>query len=487
MINTEVRIHDKFSFEFKIGFITDNKLKDINEFRINTWFFIPNSLDINRTTYPKERFYNDVRANIRLITPRYTLDEILKEGRGPFTRLDHAVDKIINGETGDERTESYLYQIKMLMCVCKSAMREETALILSSQKSKDLASRVDRFVEKMRAISARYRTIEHRLLKHEASAEQMNYFAFGDEFLGNIIEQHCFALLRRLTRKAMTEEMRATIYALVSDENIYKKDKGFGVVEDGEDKRNSSVISRRGMLKKFVESDLFLQTERKEDGVLMRQFLYSIAAGLAMIFATLISFFATKRYGSLTGDLFVVLVISYMLKDRIKELARYFFTSQLSRKYFDNKWNLSLRKKRIGWIKEGMDFVLGNRVPDEVLALRARNSLMEAENEIYDESIICYRKLVNLSREDLEKYKEYRLDGVNDITRINLNHFIQKMDDPSIPLYMPDEENGYTQVQGKRMYTLYFMIYCELEQNRYYRKYRLLFNREGISDVSELD
>ena len=65
MIDTEVKVHDNFALEFKIGFITDQHQKDINEFRINTWIFLPNSLDINRSTYKKEDFYRDVKNNLR--------------------------------------------------------------------------------------------------------------------------------------------------------------------------------------------------------------------------------------------------------------------------------------------------------------------------------------------------------------------------------------------------------------------------------------
>ncbi len=73
------------------------------------------------------------------------------------------------------------------------------------------------------------------------------------------------------------------------------------------------------------------------------------------------------------------------------------------------------------------------KIPDEVKAIRARSPLVEAENQVYDEKIILYRKWVKLSKEDIEKYKEYRLSGINDITRFNLMNYTQKMDNPHIP------------------------------------------------------
>lgn len=76
MIDIQVKLHDRYSVEFKIGYYVDRETKE-NEFRMNTWFFVPHSLDINATTYPKDVFYRDVKSNVRLITPIYTLEEIV--------------------------------------------------------------------------------------------------------------------------------------------------------------------------------------------------------------------------------------------------------------------------------------------------------------------------------------------------------------------------------------------------------------------------
>lgn len=485
MIDIRVRKHDDYSVEFKIGFITDNKLKDINEFRINTWMFVPNGLDINRDTYSKREFYRDIKTNLRLITPVYTLEEILLENRGPFPRLQKAITTLI-GQPDPETIESYTYQIKMLLCIVKSALRNEVLAIQRERNEKEIIIAVDRFVKTIKAITERYRAFEKQLDPALIGKRQYEYFLFGDDFLGNIIEQHSFMLLNCIENRDANRIVSKVLMGLVNEEFEHKKKRGFLVVEKENSTHNSLVISQRNILKKFVESDLFLQIVKKKDGAFIQQFYYSIAAGIAMIFATVISFFATLRYGNFTTDLFIILVISYMMKDRIKELARYYFSSQMSRKYFDNKSKLSIRHQEIGWIKEAFDFVGEEKIPEEVMNIRSRTPLVEAENEVYDEKIIMYRKLVNLSREDIEKYKEYRLSGINDITRFNLFNFTQKMDNPTIPLYLPADETGYEQIEGDKVYSLYFILHCESEDDTYYKKFRILFNRNGIRDIKEL-
>ena len=55
----------------------------------------------------------------------------------------------------------------------------------------------------------------------------------------------------------------------------------------------------------------------------------------------------------ITWPLFIVLVVSYMLKDRIKDLLRYYFAHKLGNKYYDKKAVVTIGKNRVGEIKEG--------------------------------------------------------------------------------------------------------------------------------------
>jgi hypothetical protein len=486
MINTEVNVHDNFSLEFKIGFITNKNPKDINDFKINTWIFVPNSLDINRSTYKKADFYRDVKDNIRLITPVYSLEEILKEGRGPLPRLQKALDALAIDPADAVKTESFVYQVKMLVCIVKSALRRHVQIINGSSADEEIISYVEAYIHGIREVNLRYREMWNELAKPDITEAQREYYLFGDDFLGNITEQYAFQLMKKLEDRPASEAARTDLYKLVADEITHRKERGFMLLERDNEKHNSLVITQRGILKKFVESDLFLQIVKKKDGFYAEQFYYSIAAGIAMIFATVISFFATLRFGNFTTDLFLILVFSYMFKDRIKDMMRYYFASKLGKKYFDSKLKLSIRKQEIGWVKEAFDYIEEEKLPEEVLNIRARSPLVEAENQFYDEKIILYRKWVNLSRTEIEKYKEYHLSGINNITRFNLLNFTQKMDNPYIPLYLPDAEKGYVNIEGNKIYSLYFILQCTSEEDEYYKKYRVMFNRNGITDVSEL-
>ena len=488
MIDIKVRIHDKFSFEFKISFIATRKSieNDINEFSINTWMFVPNSLDINRSTYSKEQFYRDTQSNVRLITPIYRLKDIYASENSPLSRLEKAFENLLIDTTSEEKLSDYTFQIKMFSSIFKSASRDRAYFIIEEKDENRVLELVREYIHDMTSIARHYRRLESIVNNSSITEDQRLYFMFGDDFIGNIVQQQTFRMMRGLENRTVYAKIKDSLLALVNSENQYKQTKGYSLLDTTDPSNNYLVVMRRGILKKFIESDLFLYTKKSKDGALAEQFYYGIAAATSMIFATVVSFSAQLHYGNFTTPLFFALVISYVFKDRIKDLMRYYFSTQLGKKYFDTKRELEIQNKKIGWTKEAFDFAPESKVPAEIMSIRKRTPLVEAENKIYNEQIILYKKLVNLSSSSINRYKGYQFVGINDVTRFNLTHFIQKMDNEYIPIYIPDEQDGYIKMTSEKVYALHFILRCQGHENLYFRKFRLLFNRGGIKEITEI-
>ena len=263
----------------------------------------------------------------------------------------------------------------------------------------------------------------------------------------------------------------------------YKWEKNYITVNTENKSNNQEFISRAGMLKKYIESDLYLIARKKRNTFLLEQILFSIAAGMSMVFATIVSFSFQQKYGNFTLPFFIALVISYMLKDRIKELMRFYFAHKLGSKFYDNKVQISIKSQQIGWSKEGFDFISDNKVPREVMELRGRSSLLEAENRRVDEKIILYRKRVQLGRKQLLNISAYPIPGIHDIIRFNVSEFIRKMDNPEVPIFGNDAEGNSIRVHGEKTYYLNFVIQCQYEEQLEYKRYRIMFNRLGIKKI----
>lgn len=180
---------------------------------------------------------------------------------------------------------------------------------------------------------------------------------------------------------------------------------------------------------------------------------------------------------------FVALVVSYMLKDRIKELSRYYFAHKLGRRFFDHRTDVSLSNHNIGWSKESMDFISESKVPAEVLKTRNRSAILEADNRNNREKIILYRRLVRLNRKSLNECSQYPTSGMNDIIRFNVSNFVQKMDNPIVPLFIPGENGSIGIVKGEKMYYINLVIQFKNEEQSEYKRYRIVMNRKGIKEI----
>mgnify|MGYP000858766970 CR=1 FL=1 len=482
MIEESVKIHDKFSLEIKLGFHARKK-KEISEFACNTWFFIPNSLDINAATYQKADFYRDIKSNIRLITPLFLLRDIADRNIPPFSLLEQSFQEMASSPLRS-KIAAYEYQIRMFLSILKSSLRNEINHILANKVPADTSYLIATFVENCEKISANYRSLRRVINVPTVSEEVMNYYFFGDEFISNLFEQHTFRFISDLAKAYLSDEVSVhQLRNLINREIEYKKENGYPIFLKNKTKHNRELFFRLGLLKKYAENELFLQVDKKRDGVLAEQVYFSLAAGLSMIFATAVAFSFQQHYGNLTMPLFVSLVISYMLKDRIKELARYYFAHKLGRRYFDRKTDIRLNENDIGWSKEAMDFIPESKVPFEAMKLRARSAILEANNRNNTEKIILYRKLLSLNRKNLDKGSRFSTAGVNEIIRISFIGFSPKMDDPVVPLFLPDTTKETEILKVEKIYYVNLILQLKCDDQFEYKRYRISINRKGIREV----
>ncbi|PKP52849.1 MAG: hypothetical protein CVT92_07165 [Bacteroidetes bacterium HGW-Bacteroidetes-1] len=133
-----------------------------------------------------------------------------------------------------------------------------------------------------------------------------------------------------------------------------------------------------------------------------------------------------------------------------------------------------------------MDFIDENKVPLEVLKYRNRSAILEAYDRNNDEKIILYRKLVSLKRKSLDEVSEYATTGINDILRFNVTSFTAKMDNPEVLLFVLNENEQYGIVNAEKIYFMNLLIQLKNEDQLEYRRYRIIFNRDGIKEIETL-
>ncbi|MDD3744336.1 MAG: hypothetical protein PHX54_11990, partial [Lentimicrobiaceae bacterium] len=77
----------------------------------------------------------------------------------------------------------------------------------------------------------------------------------------------------------------------------------------------------------------------------------------------------------------------------------------------------------------------------------------------------------------------YPINGMNDIIRFNVSNYIQKMDNPKVPLFILSEEDSLQTVEGEKIYYINFILQFKHEDQSEYKRYRIVLNRNGISEI----
>ena len=205
-----------------------------------------------------------------------------------------------------------------------------------------------------------------------------------------------------------------------------------------------------------------------------------------MIFATAVAWHTQVKYGNITWPLFIVLVISYMLKDRIKDLLRYYFAHRLGNKYYDKKATIIIGKNKVGVIKEGFDFISESKTPAEVLELRDKSSFVEDESHIFEEKILLYRKHVTIDDRALSAGDNYPMHGINEVMRLHLTRFTQKMDNPSVPIDFVDQDGQIQSSSVKKIYYMNLVFQLQHDSDVRYHHFRITMTRNGVLSIEEI-
>ena len=455
MIEVITKIHDRFSIEFKMGFLADSKPQD-NSFSVGMWIFVPEALDINPMTFSKTEFYRSVKSNIRLKTPSFKLSEIVNGKAHPLNSVTSASD------------DDYDYRLKLFCVVVKSAVRDALKEI---NECKDLECQ-----KKLCQDAIKY---GNYIIDVFYSLKTSTVHGHCGEYLCTRFLDMAFKIMRCGQCLDESEKLIRKIYNICNDE-------GYAQLEKDNPEHNALYLFRQNIIKKMIESELYLRAPQKKDGIIAQQVYFSLAAGVAMLFATGVGWAFQKTYGNLTWPLFIALIVSYMMKDRIKELGRYYFSSRMNGKSYDQKARISMGGRHIGWLKEAMDFILLEKVPEAVSYCRNFVHHFDTGN-IQRESVIVYRKQVVLNRRKMDENQPYDYEGINDIVRIQMSPFLKKMDNPSQPAYILDDDGQMVTLQCERDYFLNIVMQYNYDSTTVYKRFRIMVNRDGIKRIEPID
>jgi hypothetical protein len=478
-----VRIRDRFQFDVELGYPVPPDHQRI-EYELEAYLFLPPTLGINRDNYSKANFYDDLDAHLRLRTPSVPLDAIVSSASGPLSRLNASVIRL--SEHADRNTvETFVIQLKLFCCVVRKSLRKYAEAASSINNPDERLRICKRYSVSISTIRRAYRELEPRLRTAAMFPQVPNTFRFGDEYLSLLFEEYAYRLLENQPGGKSSHETRfeSLLLPIVRAEIGYRRSRGLpSVAEEGNE--NESLLYRRSVLKRYMRSVLQLDTQTRPGGKVIQETLFGLAAGLSMLFATGILFIYQSMYGALSLPVFLALIVSYVFKDRIKELLRLYFSRKLSGVLSDHRTRLFGTMNRfLGVCEETFDFIDESKVPEEVMGVRDRDHMTEIEGTWIGETVLRYKRKIRLHPERIARlYENLETTELDDVLRFNVTDLVKRTGTSEKPVFVLTH-GSYRKVIGERVHHINLVFHRPGVENSKCERFRVVLTQRGIKRI----
>jgi hypothetical protein len=508
---SEMHIRDKWQFELKSEFFTSDLAKKKfstagkNQYIQEFYFFVPNSLQINSSSYSKEQFYLDQTNFIRYKTPEFCLRELVNQHvSSPLAEILNLSQK----EPSEQHCEQLSYQLKLFGAVLRSAFRSEVRayLLQFDKKSAPLAlmnEMILQFCADVRVLKDRFQEAQARFAAHWKNmfqewklGQQIKYINMYMEY---VINAYLTGLLEAVRLQqdpqlaAADEALSSILLQLEAQRDFFVGDAL--LQEAGERKRaipeEEKVLYIRGLLNKFVMDALQLSVNRVSLAQRARHWIGGLSAGIAMLIFILLYFWLGNVFVINSLPFLLLTVLIYILKDRIKEAAG-FLSFQQAAKWFPDFTTeiLSPDTQRVGMMKETFSFLEPPQLPEEILNIRNREFHEVLEEFHRPESVLFYKRVVEIEQSaSLSKIKSR---GINIIFRFNILRFLAKAGDPyETHLIMDPKTRKLVNIELPKVYHLNLIIKSRVMQDAQspkleLKKFRIVINKKGIKRIEQI-
>ena len=496
MIQQSAISHDRYQVELKLDYQLDRGKE--THYRISTYIFVPRSLGVTEQSYPKDELYRDIKNYIRIKTPVMSLRDLIEDDSSPFI----TVRQIVQGSSwylDDGTNDRIIHALRLFGAIFKSSLREHLNLLdrriqLASPGAKIpplVGNLIDEVIDQFKGISSEYRTLYMRLNLPYVKKEVFQAYSLVDEYISLLIQEGATELYKIVLRhyeKNTQSPYLQKLSEIVEKETAHRISHGYGsVLKLGDE--NETYAFRASVIKKYVSGVLHLSTASQREGRGMEQILMALAAGISMVFATMVAFYFQKVYGSFTFPAFAALVVGYMFKDRIKELGRALFAGNLQAYLFDRRINIRTLdgKYKLATLREKITFMKESEISQEIRSARQKDPFADLDNDRQGETVICHTKDIVLNPDLFQRaFAGFpKTNGLNDIIRYDIHPYLKKMDDPvEDQLLLDDGELKI--VNSHKVYHINFVSqYTSLssQNEKICKRMRLVLNRLGIKRI----
>ncbi len=363
--------------------------------------------------------------------------------------------------TQDKNDWDYLNALKLFSLIFIKAIAKEMT-------PEAAASEPDRFIQVLNDIEI----IINRLRTYILLPDNTGKMAF------QMINEYCSSHFIQLSLACAAEipegETRDILLKLIDKEYQYRENANMFAM-DGKISFSKTVYKLK-LLRRYCESVLYFNVKRREEGVVMQQFIFSMAAGLSM----LIAFWSQQKFGNFTTSFLVAMVLGYIVKDRLKELSREATYLRLSRYMFDFvcylKSDLIKNRSSVGTVKEVVQFVKFRKLDKAIKLLFKKNQLLNKEDI---ESVLVYKR----QYKDLSSEMPVGIEQYADFVIFNLRKMLRNTSYQDYSYYYK-KNNKVVCRKVPRNYAIDLIIKVSDDEHKNYQHHTIRVNHKGIRKIS---
>lgn len=497
LVSSELRLRDKYQFEIKLDYSPARGRENtyIQEF----FFFIPAALGVNKNTYTSENFYQDQTSLLRFKTPELTFQE-LQDPQNPRSPLGVLYD-LLENSIPTEKEAVFLEELKLFANIFRSCLRDRVRLLITAlhNHEESTADLFDRDLQHLCRDLEHIQPLFRRLLdqawnlktKHHSLYPHLSYV---DEFFSLVMEHYCTGLLEETRRALGTLSSDHILCQIIVHEQHYREEKEYysPLQLDGEEKKEYRYY-RKGLLKKYISSALFLDTQRDRVAHRYSHAVGMFAAGLAMLVYMVLFVWGGTWFVFNSLPFIFATVAFYILKDRLKELIKYYFFRWFSWAFPDYHIDILNPQDRdsLGWMEQSFAWMHGGKLPLDIYEMRNQGFHTEMEAAERIETSFRYKTKVRLYKERIERGS--RRHKLNNIFRFNISRFLLKASDAYVERahYDPQTDRVST-VPFPKVYHINLIMRTRTynEKGRctdHLKKFRLVVDKEGIKRVERVN
>lgn len=443
LLRFRVTRHDRTQIEVKLTYRLSGDARR-QSYHIETFIFVPKSLGINPKTYTGNQFYTDSTNHIRMTAPVVPLSELSKKSAvKPWSSdIKELVDAISEGKGGDP--EAAIKGLKLLACTFKDSVQREHLRVrrsildaLDAESGKKAGKQLGQFVDDLQTALERLHKVGERSGRAGVPGSVREGWAAVDEYASLLAEEALTDLVEISDVGSTSKRLGSALdgaKSLAVAQYEHRRSMGWKsyAVEGG---TNEYLSHRWRVLKRYVSSALYLDISRDQEASFLTDIVGMLAAAMAMLVATVcIVLIHAVWSASLSVTFLTAMVISYVIKDRIKELGKRHLGRRVRRSLSDHVVRIvGSEQQSLGVMKEWFDVVSIGDIPREVVDMRYAELGSQVAIEGRPENVLHHRKDIRLHSVPLSDQFS-GADGLTDVLRLNLNPFMVRMDDP-VELY----------------------------------------------------